>query len=343
MNISAWKVLLHSDMHACFLTILYLLQLSRIEVLSYDFLWKVLSLIASLGLYLVYMFLVNDYFDMPTDKIAGKKRQIHDMPSVQVVGLILLIMLLSYVVTIFLVGQPLYTLIYVMAYFLATLYSAPPLRLKSKGLLGTICAALIEKPLPALLVFSFFQYFELDALIVFLFFFLLQVEMITHHQFLDYEGDLKSQVRTYVVETGLDKASRILNYLQLLVFLFSLVVWSVVLIKMPYSVIFFIFLPIGYFFAQKLRRSNLLIRGTGSMDFYRFYREDTITHFYYSFMLVCFTGIFPLYLGLMLTMKVPLYGLLLLLTIASQYYLIKMHYQPLLRGAFLLIERIYLM
>jgi len=338
---SAWRALFHHDMQACFLTIFYLILVSEAKALTHDFFWKILALIASLALYIVYMFLVNDYFDMPTDKIAGKKTEIHDMPETLIVGLLVLVALLSWVVTIFLVGQTLYVLLYAVAYLMATFYSAPPLRFKCRGLLGTIYAALIEKPIPSILVFSFFQHFYIDTLILPIFFFVWQLEMITHHQYLDYEGDLKAQVKTFAVEIGLDKTKRILDHLQPLVTVFSFVVYFLVFWEIPYSTIFLFIMIVGLILVYKLKRSRKSIRDRSVLPS-RYYVEDPATHPYYAFIDVCLQWPLPLFMGLISALRFAPYILVLLLLIASQYYFVKGYYRPVFRGTALLFQKIHL-
>jgi len=328
-------------MHACFLTIFYLILVNEANALNYDFFWKTLVLIASMALYIVYMFLVNDYFDIPTDKIAGKKRQIHDMPKTLVVGLLVLITLLSCIATILLMAQTLYVLIYAMAYFLATFYSAPPLRFKCRGFLGTIYVALIEKPIPALIIFSFFQHFHIDTLIFISFFFVWQLELILHHQYLDYEGDLKAQIKTYAIEIGLNKTKKILEHLQPLITAFSFVVYGLIFIEIPYSTIFLILMIAAYFFIRKLKQSRLLIREPGSLGPSRYYVEGMVMPLYYSLTNVFLEGPLPLFVGLLLTLRFAPYVLVLSLSIASQYYLIMGHYIPTFLGALSLFRKIF--
>jgi len=340
---SAWRAVLFSDMHACFLAIFYVLLVNGTQTSSYDFLWKILVLIASLGLYIVYMFLINDYFDITADKIAGKKREIHDMAKVQVVGLIVLIFLSSYIVTLLLIGQTLYTLIYVTAYFLATFYSAPPLRFKGRGILGMVSNVLIEKALPVLLVVSFFQYFYLDALILLVLVSVWEIELILIHQYDDYEADLKAQVKSYVVEIGLKKTLRVLGPLQSLWTLLFVIFSGIILMKVPYSVVFFVFVIIGYFIVDRLRRSGLSIREPRRLGSSRFLPEEDkvrdVRPFYYSFIITCFEGLFPLFSAVVLTLRYILYIIPLLLLIASQYYFVRGYYQPQLQGTLSLIKK----
>ena len=340
LNMSAWRALFHHDMQACFLTIFYLILVNETKALSYDFLWKILMLVASLALYIVYMFLVNDYFDMPTDRIAGKKTEIHDMPKALIVGLLILITFLSWGVAILLVGQTLYVLIYATAYFLSTFYSAPPLRFKCRGLLGTIYAAFLEKPIPAVLIFSFFQHFNMDTLILLSFFFFWNLEGIIHHQYLDYEGDLKAQVKTFAVEIGQGKTEKILDYLQPLLTVFSFVVYFLLFRDIPYSTVFLIFMVVGLILVHKLKRSRASVRDKSVLPS-RFYVEDPVTHPYYAFIDVCLQWPLPLFVGLISTLRFAPYILVLLLTIASQYYFVKGYYRPVLRGALSLFQKFH--
>jgi len=349
-RISAWRAFFFGGMHACFLTIFYILLVNEMKASSYDLLWKILGLIASLGIYMVSGFLVNDYFDMAVDKIAGKAREIHHMPKGQVVGMILLIILLGHVVTFltFLsIGQPLYALIYVIGYFLGIFYSAPPLRFKERGILGIMINALIEKALPVLLVVFFLQHFYLDALFLLVLVSVWEIELILIHQYADYEEDLKAQVKTYVIEIGLEKTMRVLDRLQSLVALLFVVFCVVILIQVPYSVVFFIFVIIGYFLLNRLRRSSLLAADPRSLGPSRFYADENkvrdLRRSLSSFLGACFEGPFPLFAGVILTLRFAPYIILLLLSIASQYYLIRGHYQGLLRGGLSLFKKISLL
>jgi len=347
LKMSAWRAFFFSDMHACFLAIFYILLVNEAKASSYNLVWKILGLIAALSLCIVSGYLVNDYSDMTTDKIAGQTREIHLMPKVQVIGLILLIILSSHVVTFltFLsIGQPLYTLIYVMGYPLGIFYSVPPLRFKERGLLGIMINALIEKALPVLLIISFFQHFYLDALFLLVLVFVWGIELIIIHQYVDYEGDSKAQQKSYVVEIGLEKTKRLLDRLQPLVALMFIVFCGIILMQAPYSLVFFVFIIIGYFLLHRLRRSSLEIVKPGGAPSRFYAKEDKLKDLrrsHSSFLGACFEGPFLLFGGVILAFRFAPYIILLLLSIASQYYFIRGHYQALFQQALSLIERIH--
>jgi len=340
---SAWRAVLCPpyDMHACFMATFYILLVT--EALDYALLWKVLALITSLGLYFVYGFLINDFFDIPTDKMAGKGEEIHNMPRIQTSGLLLLVVLLSYAVTLLLIGQPLYTLTYVIAYFLGMFYSAPPLRFKCRGVYGIAINVLIEKALPVLLIISFFRYFTLDAIFLVILFSLWQLELIVIHQYVDYEADLKARVRTFVTQIGFEKTLKILKILQPLVASLFIFFSLVIITKIPYSIIFFILVVIGFFLLNKLRSSNLFATKPGDFGPPRFYAEEDkvgdLRRSLSSFLGAYFAGPFPLFAGVFLTWRFTPYIILLLLSITSQYYFIRGHYHAVFRGAYLLVKR----
>lgn len=340
LRISALKGLFHSDMHACLLTISYLLLTSSLGIQNWSYFLTVFVLIIALGLYIVYMFLVNDFFDIPTDKIAGEKREIHDMPERLVIALILLLVILSFSTVILLTSQMVFLTIYVVTFLLATFYSAPPLRFKNRGILGIASATLVEKTLPILLIFSFFQHYRLDTLVFVSLFTVLQVEMITHHQFLDYEGDVKAGVKTYVVKIGEEKSLRMIRLLQVLVAPLALIFYAIAAKEFVYAVILYPFLAVGYLLGRRLKNSGLLVRDSKSFGSSRFFVEDRITPFHYSFLTVSLLSLFPLFLGLILTLLYPLYIPLFMFSVFSQLYVIRIHYLPIARGAFVLFRKL---
>ena len=341
LKMSGWKVFFFADVHAYLMAVFYILLVT--QTLGYDLLWKVLALIVSLGVYLIAQFHINDFYDMPTDKMAGRYREVHDMPKIQVVILILLVVLLSYAVTLILIGQPLYTLIYTITYLVGLFYSAPPLRFKGRGIYGIISNILMEKDLPLLLIISFFQYFTVDAMFLLVLFSLWHLEGILTHQYVDYEVDLKAGVRTFVVEIGSKKTLKILKFLQPIVAVLFILFCLIIMIQMPYSAVFFIPLALGFFLLKILRRSNLFTTEPGKFGHPRFYvEEEKVGHLRWSlscFLGACFEGPFPLFAGMILTLRFPPYMVLLLLLVVSQYYLIRGHYQALFQGAYLLVKR----
>ena len=340
-RMSAWRVIFFTDSHTCFIAIFYILSVMKLT--NYVTLSKSLILLASLELYLIYGVLINDFFDMPTDKNAEDFREIHTISPKYVFIIILLVVACSFYVTIYLINQDSYTLIYSLAYVLATLYSATPFRLKSRGVFGVIINMLIEQALPVLLISGFYQFSSLDIIFLLLLVSLRQLELIIIHQYVDYEGDKKTGVNTFVVELGLDRTLTILKYLQPLVGLLYVLFSLIIVLRLNYFAFFFIPLIAGYFLLYNLKRSKLFTSEPGRFGPPRYYAdEEKVGRFRSSpssFLGISFEGPFSLYAGAVLSFKFPPYVVLLLLSLASQYYFVKGHYSTAIRGALQFVER----
>ena len=350
LEIKAWKELLDLNMQVYLLTILFCIIITKSY--NYGVAAEITILISLLSLYLVYTFLVNDYCDMPFDIKAGKKRAIHEMPKIVPLGMLIFFVFLSVILTLLLIfwnSKPLseglseglskygiFVLLYGTAYFLATVYSAFPVRLKSRGSLGIIDDVLIEKTLPVLLIFSFFEYYNLETLLLVVLFSLLQLKIIVEHQILDYEADLKTEVHTFVVKVGVKKASSLLNAVRVFVLLFFLLFAITLLLKIPFSVIILAPLFIGYFVMKKLVAEGKVEKQAARQDL-NVPKEWIDRVPLYDGYIVSSMNIVSLFLALFLAFKsypFTAYGsalpaFLIALVLISQYYLIRNIYIPL--------------
>lgn len=143
-------------------------------------------------------YFLNDHFDKSVDMIACKENVMSHLPNWQQM-LALTCALSTSLVAFF----PFYqyssaTTLLFLSYLSSILYSTPPFRLKEKGLLGIVCASLVQRVLPVLIVFSIFGHFGFDALIFAVFSFLLGLRWILVHQLLDRNKDIQAKVETFV-------------------------------------------------------------------------------------------------------------------------------------------------
>jgi len=309
-RLRAWKICLHDDMHLSMVALFYLLLTKGIFSLSLE----LLTLIGAISLYLSYAFLINDYCDMESDKLAGKRRVLHELKKWQSLTLIVIVMSSSFTISIMIIRQPLFTALYSLSFLLATFYSSPPVRFKCRGELGVICDALVEKPLPALLVFTFFNHFQLDTLLYMAMLFALQIKIITHHYIDDYEADLKSHVKTFVVKIGLNKAKDLLNsYLRPLAITTIIIFCLNVFIQIPETRIPITGILIGYSFIRELTKRGVLSREEEDMPLY-------VVYFY-----LVLHGLLPLLLAFLATLIYVPYIILMSFTFVSEYYFITTH------------------
>lgn len=303
MGYRGWKVWMSSDMHISLLALFY--------ILIVDNLFRPLEslvLISSIGFYFMYGFLINDFFDAPYDIAVGKKKVVQEIPKIAFGGIILGVVFISVLHLLYL-KKPLYSTIYVISYVLATLYSAPPIRFKNRGFSGIIVNGLMEKMLPVLAIFAFFNHFGIDTLIFLTTSFSNQISEIITHQIYDYESDLRTGIHTAVVRMGVDKALKIFKKfiapfsLTLMILLISLI-----FIKVPYASLIGVVIFIAYMIEFALISKGKLIR------------EEKVFPLYLACPNFLINRAFILFLAVYISLKSPLNTVLLLIAIYSQYY-----------------------
>lgn len=293
-------------MHVTLLTLFYILLADNV----FDPL-KASVLVLIFGFYFMCGFLINDFFDQSCDIKAGKVRAVQELPHGIFVGIILawilvILLFLWYLNNIF------FTVIYCVSFFLGTLYSTPLIRFKERGFVGIIINALTEKALPVLMIFIFFNHFDIDTLIFVVTAFLLQTIEIMTHQIYDYDADLKTGTRTYVIDVGKEKALKLFSLLIVplsLVFIFLLCL--LIALKISYAV--FIILVVGVVY---LVITILVKKG-------KLHREEKILPLYMSPLYLLINNAFPLLLAMLLIYASPQNIFLLAVAFASQHYLFK--------------------
>jgi 4-hydroxybenzoate polyprenyltransferase len=328
LRLKAWKVAFFSgDIGVCYLTIFYLVLIGNGSELPS--LWGILACLVSLMFYLGYMYLINDFFDMPEDKIVGKKKAIYELKEWQIIALLVIITILNFTLVFSVIRNTIFSCVYTIAYFLATFYSAPPMRFKWRGWMGVVCDAIIEKPLPVLLVFIYFNHFHFDTLVFFAFMFSIQLSTIIQHEVDDYDADIKTNVKTLVTKIGKPKARQIQdNRLFPLFFSLSFLFYMIILIKIPIAgtailVLFFVGLAIIY----ALKRKKIL------------HDEDVLFYVplpvHVVFVYILLSSVLTFILASMVLMETSEFLLVFLLFVSSQYLDVRIHYLPGLKQIFL--------
>ena len=301
-----WKVWQIHDMHISLLAIFY--------ILITDNLFRPLDsliLISSLGFYFMYGFLINDFFDMPYDIAAGKKRAVQELSKIAFIGTILSVVFISALHLLYLKVVS-YIAIYSLSYLLATLYSAPTIGFKRRTFAGIIINALIEKTLPVLAIFSFFNHFGIDTLIFLAASFLLQIIEIMTHQIYDYEADLRTGTNTFVVDIGKERALKIFRYFVApFSMVFIILLCFLICMKVPYAT----FIAAAVFITYLV---IFLLVSKGSLSM-----EEKVFPLYLSPLYFLINNAFPPFLAFVLSIVSPLNIVLLFIALGSQYYLLK--------------------
>lgn len=182
------------------------------------------------------------------------------------------------------------------------------MRLKRRGFHGVWSDALIERFVPTLLVIVYFGRFDMGALFLLALSFVSQLEIILWHQITDYEADMTTNTRTYVVNVGPVHARKVLNsYVRPLSAIQIAVVALVVALEVPVFTGVLVALVPGYMLVGRAVRSRLVVP------------EDRQRPLYSSYLSVCVQTIFPMFLATMLVFAAPPLVFLSILTFAAQF------------------------
>jgi 4-hydroxybenzoate polyprenyltransferase len=320
MGYRGWKVWMSYDFHIILLVILYNLLI----VNQFRFLDSLL-LVSLSGFYLMFGFLINDYFDIAIDRAAGKTRVIQELPKILFIAIILTIFSLSMLHFLYFLylRNFLFFLIFASSYILGFFYCAPPLRFKSRGIVGIVINALTEKALPVLAIFAFFYHFGIDTLLFVTTSFSIHVSEIVTHQILDYESDLKTGIHSYVIGRGTEKSLIIFkNFLSPISGLLIVFLCIFLSIKVPYIGFLIIMALITYVVLLLVISKGIIIR------------EEKIFPLYLSCLYILINNVFPPFLAFILILESPINTIFFLVAIGSQYYVAKHRYNSIKQKVF---------
>lgn len=188
-----------------------------------------LSIPLSLGLPTIGMFLValvglagfghvvNDLFDIKPDKIVGKYNAMEGLTTAQRLLALFLLLVASWAPWLYLPTNGLTLALVSLELLLFLLYSAPPIRLKERGILGILADALYGYTVPFLFTWTTFNQLGLNQPITWLMLCLCLwslcagVRGILHSQVRDVENDVRTGVSTFVTQHGIDKTLWIIS------------------------------------------------------------------------------------------------------------------------------------
>ena len=305
INYRGWKFWTSYDMHMFMLALYYILISQEI----YDL--KVLALLTFSGFYGLFGFLVNDYFDMKEDIESGKKRSVHSI-SKRTFKLLIVLAASICILHIIYLNDRVFSIVAIVAMILAFFYSAPPLKFKRRGTLGVIVNCLIEKTLITLAIFVYFSHIALDTFVFLFASFFLHLADILTHQIYDYESDLKTGVKTMVVEIGLERSLLIYRKIVSPLTLISVVMLVyVITISAKYTILIAAIVA-GLYLAVYA----LILKGNIK-------REERVVPLYISGCFFLIHNTLPPFLSILLMIRHPPYFVLVLLSTLSQYYMIK--------------------
>jgi 4-hydroxybenzoate polyprenyltransferase len=156
-----------------------------------------------------YGHIINDIFDIEVDRNAGKRNHMERFSPPQHLLFCLATLALGFTFSALAAPSPASFLLLAAEFLLPTIYSVPPLRLKSRGVLGLVCDSFGSHMMPCLYVTSIMAFHAPTAALVHtprsiafitvtaIWALVLGLTGILIHQFEDRENDLRSNIETF--------------------------------------------------------------------------------------------------------------------------------------------------
>lgn len=179
---------------------LYLLVLDK-GVFSEKRCFAVLALLIFDSLFLAFGYLINDYADIETDKLAGKQKLLHQLSNRTALALLAGVVFLGCLPVLLFNHGLLALILLAVIYFFGASYSAPPLRFKERGTLGLLVSSTAQRCFPLLLLYPMLGSaltWHFAAWMLLSFF--VGLRYILVHQYCDLENDRKSGVETFAMK-----------------------------------------------------------------------------------------------------------------------------------------------
>jgi len=236
---------------ALFFFVYYYLSLIYNNVQSQNIL-----LLLPLGLFYISLasfgFMLNDYSDKFSDEVSGKVNIMNYLSNRQQTFGLAIALFIGLIAFIPFYHHKFAVIFVVLSYLSSILYSAHPFRLKGEGAWGIICASLAQWVLPALIVFSIFEHFELDTLLLAILSFFIGLRWILVHQLIDRNNDIQANIKTFAINESPTK----IYYLMRFLFAIELISMIGLIVVMIYTLSLTILLPILAYFAFELYISS---------------------------------------------------------------------------------------
>jgi 4-hydroxybenzoate polyprenyltransferase len=165
--------------------------------------FEMLGLLLILCLYAAFGYSLNAIVDRDTDRAAGKRDKLGEMPERRVSVSFWSIVVAGIAAPLLIYwDRPDVLAVLGIAYAVALGYSAPPIRLKERGIAGIICAAAAQRTIPVILIFVAMRHWGWTAFWLCALSTLIGIRYIIIHQILDEKGDLATGARTSATTHG---------------------------------------------------------------------------------------------------------------------------------------------
>jgi len=198
VRLRAWKLALLGPAPYWYFPIFYVLLSTDTGVSSLG----LAALVVAMMLSASWGFLLNDLADREADARSGRADALHGhgLSKGAMWALIIVTAVVSWAIVFLIGGGWPFRVVLAFDYFVATIYSVQPLKLKVRKFWGFLANSVMERPLPILVFLAYMHYYTLDTI-------LLPVLMelswsVFKHQAADVREDLAANVITFAASLG---------------------------------------------------------------------------------------------------------------------------------------------
>lgn len=176
------------------------------------------SIMTSVG-FASFAYLLNDWSDIKADTLSGKDNALASVEENHKYFLLLLFLLIALIPWMYLPFDSFSLMLILTEIFLFIFYSFPPFRLKERGIFGVLADSAYAHVIPAVLASHTFLLFAKQSIfdhphlifILMIWQFISGIRNIISHQIIDFDNDIKSGIKTFTTNIGVEKSTRILK------------------------------------------------------------------------------------------------------------------------------------
>ena len=188
---------------------------------------KVFYYLLLFSIYISIVAIINDFSDRRQDALLGKEKIVQHWKVSKLVFLLTTLSMVFFIL-VFLKDFSLGTLFWITLFlFLGIFYSLKPIRFKERGFLGIFVGSLIQRTLPIALFFLLESYWGSMQVVLLFLLSIVGFRSMLVHQIKDFEGDLKTNTKTFAISFGKMRSAKfvrrellVLEIVALLIFTF---------------------------------------------------------------------------------------------------------------------------
>ena len=229
-----WKEWYHSKLSLFVFANYYLLFLSA--ELTVSDLFPVILLICWFILLMAFGYMINDYSDQFSDRAAGKEKPMSKLKKNHQILILLLTFCSTFLILLPFYQDPIVLILSLCNLALALMYSAPPFRLKERGIWGIIGAAMAQWMVPVVIVFAVFGHYHVDTFVFAGIYLLIGLRFMFTHQLHDYPNDIRSGTTTFAVVHTPGKTYSLARVLFSAELLFLLALIALIAVSNPFFI-----------------------------------------------------------------------------------------------------------